>query len=117
VKAPPEVLRQIQDMEDAEKAERDLGGLIGLANHAGFSKAIGWLRDYEKYLVGICCTVGTDDEETKVSRAELRLLRGFLSMFEEAAEKHPQSVKFLQHLQAKAKWWQTIGIDIERYRT
>lgn len=108
----PAAQQAIKDFEDATKAENDLRNLVGLANHPGFSMVLSWLRKYDEALAGICCSVKTDEKDAMIARAELRVVRGLLAMFDGAQEALPHAVKFLSHLQATAAWWQTLGIDI-----
>lgn len=117
MKPHPVVAKAIQDFEDAAKAEQDLRNLVGLGNHPGFAQLLAWLRPYEEMLVGICCSVNSDEKETDIARAELRVIRGIIALFDEASHKLPLAVKFLSHLQAGAKWWQTLGIDITQRQT
>jgi hypothetical protein len=100
-----------QEAAYAAECETNLRNLIGLANHPGFGKLLEWIRLGIQQRTHVCCNLEANEQETQVARSELRILQGFVQLFEGAESELPNAARFAAHLQGKVRGCQMFGID------
>lgn len=102
--------RLSKNIDHAETTEKELKDLVGLSMSPGFQRFLAWVYEGIETRREVCCSLKASEQETQVARAEIRLMRGIIGLFDQAESALPMAMKTAEYLRAKGKGWQDMQI-------